>query len=188
MKVTLRKANTLQLSINEQIKSLNFETMVHLNQYEDVSEQIENMRSAFDTNYAVRSKLVSALYEIRKAVARENARAGINDMLAEVAQLEKDIQFYSSLASNSARLSDAVIEGKMEKLRNSKEEGLIYGRTDSVDTGIFSKAELDSFKRMASDFRRQKQKLQDTLLEANVRAEIDLEDETVRFLESVDVL
>ena len=188
MKITLRKANAVQLSINEMVKGLTFETSVQLNEFEDASAQIDAVRSTFDTHFATRNKLVAALYEIRKAVARANADAGINDMLAEVAMLEKEIQFTNVFATKTARLSDAVIEGKMEKIKGMKEESRLYGRYDTVDTGIFLKEELEVFKRTVADLKRQKQKLQDTLLELNVQTEIELDEETARFLERGDIL
>lgn len=188
MNITLRKANAVQLSINEMIKGLTFETSVKLNEFEDATAQIDAVRDVFDTHRATRTKLVDALYEIRKAVAVANADAGINDMLAEVAQLEKEIQFYNTFATKTARLSDAVIEGKMEKIKNMGEESRLYGRYDTVDTSIFTKEEIEDFKRTVADLKRQKQKLQDTLLELNVRTEIELDEETVRFLERADIL
>ena len=187
MNITLRKANAVQLSINEMVKGLTFDTSVSLNEFEDATAQITAVRDVFDTHRATRTRLVGALYEIRKAVAGANADAGINDMLAEVAQLEKEIQFYNTFATKNARLSDAVIAGKMEKIKNTSEESRMY-RSDTVDTGIFTKQEVEEFKRTVADLKRQKQKLQDTLLELNVQTEIQLDEETARFLERADIL
>jgi hypothetical protein len=188
MNITLRKANAVQLSINEMIKGLTFGTSVQLNEYEDATAQIVAVRDVFETHRATRTKLVGALYEIRKAVAVANADAGINDMLAEVAMLEKEIQFYNTFATKTARLSDAVIAGKIEKIKHTSEESRLYGRYDTVETGVFTKEEIEDFKRTVADLKRQKQKLQDTLLELNVRTEIQLDEETVRFLERADIL
>ena len=187
MNITLRKANAVQLSINEMIKGLTFETSVSVNEFEDHSAQIEAVRDVFMTHTATRSKLVGALYEIRKAVARANADESINDMLAEVAMLEKEIQFNNTYATKAARLSDAVIEGKIAKLKDGKEDRYGYGR-EAVDTSIFTKAEVEDFKRTVADLKRQKQALQDTLLELNVQTEIELDEETARFLERADIL
>ena len=188
MKITLRKANAVQLSINEMIKGLSFDSSVQLNEFEPATVQIDAVRNTFETHRATRAKLVGALYEIRKAVAGANADASINDMLAEVAMLEKEIQFNNTYATKSPRLSDAVIKGKLEKIKNTSEESRLYGRYDTIDTGIFTKEEVEEFKRTVADLKRQKQKLQDTLLELNVQTEIELDEETVRFLERADIL
>ena len=188
MKITLRKANAVQLSINEMIKGLSFDSSVQLNEFEPATAQIDAVRNTFETHRATRAKLVGALYEIRKAVARANADESINDMLAEVAMLEKEIQFNNIYATKSPRLSDAVIDGKLDKIKNTSEESRLYGRYDTIDTGIFTKEEVNDFKRTVADLKRQKQKLQDTLLELNVQTEITLDDETATFLERADIL
>ena len=188
MNITLRKANAVQLSINEMVKGLTFDTSVSLNEFEDATAQIAAVRTTFDTHRATRARLVGALYEIRKAVAGANADAGINDMLAEVAQLEKEIQFYNTFATKAPRLSDAVIAGKMDKIKNTSEESRMYGRGDTIDTGIFTKQEVEEIKRTVADLKRQKQKLQDTLLELNVQTEIQLDEETEQFLVRAGIL
>lgn len=188
MNITLRKANAVQLAINEAVKGLSFETSVRLNEFEDHNDQINEVRSTFDAHRATRTKLVSALYEIRKAVSGANAEAGIDNMLADVAMLEKEIQFYNTFATKAARLSDAVLAGKLEKIKNSSEESRLYGRYDTVETTVFTKEEIEEFKRVVADLKRQKQKLQDTLLELNVQTEIQLDEETARFLERADIL
>lgn len=188
MDITLRKANAVQNSIHEMIKGLSFDTAVRINEFEDHHAQIDAVRTVFDTHCATRNRLVGALYEIRKAVAVANAEHGINDMLAEVAMLEKEIQFNNTFATQQPRLSNAVLAGKIEKIKNSSEESRLYGRNDTVDTGIFEKSEIEDFKRTVADLKRQKQKLQDVLLEVNVQTEITLDDDTARFLESADIL
>lgn len=186
MNITLRKANAVQNSINEMIKGLSFDTSVRINEFEDHNEQINAVRDVFNTHLATRTKLVGALYEIRKAVATANAEAGINDMLAEVAMLEKEIQFANTFATQQARLSDAVIAGKIDKIKNS-EDRYSYMSSD-VTTTIFTKAEVEEYKRTVADLKRQKQRLQDVLLELNVQTEITLDEETANFLERADIL
>jgi hypothetical protein len=188
MQITLRKANAVQLAINEMIKGLDFPTSVQLNEYEDYKAQIESVRGRFTAHNSTREKLIGALFEIRRSVARANAEQGINDMLADVAMLEKQIQHYNGLSTKTARLSDKVIEGKLEKVRNSKEESRLYGRYDTIDTGIFTDAEVEEFKRTVADLKRRKQKLQDTLLELNVQTELTLDDETANLLVRADIL
>jgi uncharacterized protein YdcH (DUF465 family) len=188
MKITLRKANAVQLAVNEAVKALAFDTSVQLNEFEDATAQIDAVHRTFQANRETRAKLMDALYEIRKAVAHANASAGIDDMLAEVAHMEKDIQFFNGFATKTARLSDAVIAGKMEKIKGLKEESRLYGRYDTLDTGIFTKEEIEDFKRSVAELKRQKQKLQDTLLELNVRTEIELSAETAQALTAANVL
>ena len=46
MKITLRKANAVQLSINEMIKGLSFDSSVQLNEFEPATTQIDAVRFA----------------------------------------------------------------------------------------------------------------------------------------------
>jgi len=57
-----------------------------------------------------------------------------------------------------------------------------------VVTSIFSEEEVESFRREAAEGKRQKQRLQDALLELNVQTEIELEEGTTLFLEKADIL
>jgi hypothetical protein len=186
MKISLRKANAIQAAINEMIKGLDLSTSVTLNEFETVEEQIQAVRDRFWTHTATRNKLVMALYEIRAKVAGANAATGINDMLANVAHLEKEIGFYNMLASKGAQTALRVLNGQVKKNAEAKDE-YSYSRRDVV-TSIFSEDEINYFKRMAADKKRQKQSLQDALLELNVQTEIELEEGTATFLEKADIL
>ena len=187
MKLTLRKANAVQAAINEAIKALDLNTSVTLNEFEGVQEQIDAVRDRFWKDAATRNKLTMALYEIRASVAQANASAGINDMLANVAYLEKQISHNGMLASKGAQTALRVLNGQVKKNAEAKDEGYGYSRRDVV-TSIFTEDEVEQFRRDAAGFKRDKQKLQDTLLELNVQTEIELEEGTALFLEKADIL
>ena len=186
MKLTLRKANALQAAINEMIKSLDLSTSVTLNEFEEVQEQIDAVRNRFWTHAATRNKLVMALYEIRSRVATANAKAGINDRLADVAYFEKQISHYNMLASKGVQTAMRVLNGQVKKNAEAKDE-YSYSRRDVV-TSIFTEEEIEDFRRKAADSKREKQRLQDMLLELNVQTEIALDEETALFLERADIL
>jgi hypothetical protein len=187
MKLTLRKANAIQAAINEMIKGLDLNTSVTLNEFEEVEDQIDAVRNRFWTHSATRNKLVMALYEIRAKVALANAASGINDHLANVAYLEKQIGHNTMLASKGAQTALKVLNGQVKKLSEVKEDGFGYSRRD-VTTSIFADEEIEDFKHNAAEFKRQKQRIQDELLELNVQTEIQLDEETARFLEKADIL
>jgi hypothetical protein len=187
MKLTLRKANAIQAAINEMIKSLDLNTSVTLNEFEAVEDQISAVRDRFWTHASTRNKLVMALYEIRAKVAQANAESGINDHLANVAYLEKQISHNTMLAGKGAQTSLRVLNGQVKKMSEVKEDGFGYRHT-AVTTSIFTEDEIESYRRLAADSKREKQKFQDELLELNVQTEIDLDDDTARFLEKADIL
>ena len=187
MKLTLRKANAVQAAINEAIKGLDLNTSVILNEFEGVQEQIDTVRNRFWKDAETRNKLTMALYEIRASVARANASAGINDMLSNVAYLEKQISHNNMLAGKGVQTALRVLNGQVKKAADAKDEGYGYSRRDVV-TSIFTEEEVSEFRKNAADFKREKQRLQDILLELNVQTEIELRKETAEFLKAADVL
>jgi hypothetical protein len=187
MKLTLRKANAVQTAINEAIKSLDLSTNVTLNEFEDVEDQIQLVRDRFQTHAATRNKLTMTLYEIRGKIAQANASAGINDHLTNVAYLEKQISHNTMLAGKGAQTALRVLNGQVKKLSEVKEDGFGY-RHNAVTTSIFTEEEIEDFKHNAAEFKREKQRIQDLLLELNVQTEILLDEDTATFLQKADIL
>lgn len=191
MNISLRKANVFQNSINEVLKSINFEAQVKVNEFQDAEQEIAKAAGELKANINRRNALQTALYEIRKSVSGANAQVGIDNRLADVAHLEKQIQFYNSLAGNKARESEVVIAGRLDKIRNDKSEGRrasIYGFNDTVDTTVFTREDLDGFRREVAKAKKAKQKLQDEILELNVQTVIQLSDVTVATLQTEGLL
>lgn len=187
MKITLRKANALQNAINDAVKALELRYEVNLNEFEVATDQIQTARDRFFAEATTRDKLLMSLYEIRAKVARANADSGINDMLANIAYLEKQISHKQMLASKGAQTALRVLNGQLNKLKEVKDDGYSYSRRDVVTT-IFTEEEVENFKRSANDLRREKHRLQDTLLELNVRTEIELSSDTVMLLNRTGIL
>jgi|GEM_PF-2380686 len=187
MKLTLRKANAVQANINEALKSLQLETQVTLNEFEGVVSQIDAVRERFFANNNARKELVFALYEIRSKVAQANAEAGINDMLTNVAYLEKEISHNNSMAAKGEQTSLKVLNGQVQKNVGSKDDPYGYSRRDAV-TSIFTKEEIAEFRKVASDSKRIKQRLQDELLALNIKTEIALSENTALLLTKENIL
>jgi len=65
---------------------------------------------------------------------------------------------------------------------------LYYGHDATVDTSIFTQEDITGFRTAVSLGKKAKQKLQDELLEINVRTEIDLSDDVVTVLTTEGLL
>lgn len=176
MNITLRKANAIQISINDALKGISFETQVKINEFQAAEAEIATATLEFKTNLTRRDALNEALYEIRKSVGSANAHVGIDTRLADVANLEKQIQFYNGLAGKTVRESQAVVAGRLDKIKNGKDEGRrsIYGYADTVDTSILTREDLDTYRRLVAKAKKSKQKIQDEILELNVQTTIEL--------------
>lgn len=186
--VTLRKANAIQLSINEALKGLEFPEIVSINEFQTPKDVMAQASEKFAKNMGRRTALTTALYEIRKSVGAANFQAGVDNRLAELSLLDKDFQFYSRLASCKVAESSAIINGKLEKIRNRKDEGAYYGRESEVQTSIFTQEFLADAKLTLAQLKKQKQQIQDELLELNVRTEIALSEQAVKTLSEENIL
>lgn len=178
MKITLRKANALQLAIGEAVKTINIETDVKINEFQNGEAEIARVAAELKANLSRRDRLMDAMYEIRKAVSVANSAAGVDVKLADVAQFEKQVQFYNGLASKKVREDAVVVAGQLNKLRESKDDSRrsIYGYASTVDTSVLTAEDLRGFRTAAAEAKKAKQKLQDELLEINVRTEIEVAD------------
>lgn len=188
MKITLRKANAIQAAIVEAVERLDFDPEIRLNEFQDPEHEILQAYEDFIAKGDRREALLDALYDVRKQVARANVESGVSDVLADLARVEKDIRFYNFVNRVKPRVQGDVLRGKLEKLKEQPEGRSIYGREDSVTTTIFHTADLDVLIQAQKTAKKQKQKLQDALLEANIRNEIELSNKTEETLLNEDLI
>jgi hypothetical protein len=183
MNISLRKASALQNSINDAIKGIDLKGQVNLTEFHAPIMEIDKAQKLFKANLYRRDALVKALYDIRKQVSSTNNQVGVDDKLTEIAYLEKQIQNYTVLTGNEVREQEAVVLGKLDKIKNRKEDTRsIYGFESTVSTSIFTEEDIKGFKVFVSLAKKSKQKLQDEVLELNVRTDISLSADTVQTL------
>jgi hypothetical protein len=188
MKITLRKASALQNAIQEAVKNIDITVKVELNEFELPGTALSTANLKLISADQRRTALTKALYTIRAQVGTANAECGINERLAKAAYVDKRIGQLTVLVSTEAVQDNMlVINGKVEKLKVDKGENSrrsIYGYSDTVSTGVLTQAQVDEFKAEQLALKKDKQKLNDEVLELNVRTEIALSDETVAVLTS----
>jgi hypothetical protein len=184
MKLTLRKSNALQNSIQEALRSVKVETSTTISEFENLEQKIERSNTELLTADAKRSDLLKVQYMIRGLVGSANAVSGIDAKLTQAAYIDKRIGQLTELASSKKVTDIAILNGKLEKLRNRKEESSrIYGFENELSTGVLNQDQIDQISDMIKDLKKQKQKLNDEILELNVRTEIELDDDAVKILQ-----
>jgi hypothetical protein len=188
MNITLRKANAIQHSINEAIKNIKVDLTVEINEFETVEEVITKANSLLVENDTRRQKLTMALYNIRALVGTANTSSGIDTALAKAAFIDKRIGQLEELAKATEITSLDVIKGKMDKIRNEKNvetaRSRIYGYSDTVTTGVLSAEQIMQAKAEVLSLKKQKQKINDEVLEFNIKTEIPLSEEVVAVLQA----
>ena len=184
MKITLRKANALQNTIQEHTKTIEVTTSFSLNEFQDPTKELACAREGVVTNDARRNKLTKALYGIRAKVGRANADSGVADLLAEAAYLDKRLGQLKGLTEGKVAEDETVVAGKLQKLRESDSKSRIYGYSDTVDTGVLTAEQVEGYKAEMRSLKKEKQSINDKVLELNVRTEIELDTDTVALLQA----
>jgi len=187
MNITLRKANAIQNNINEAIKSIKIETSVELNEFQDPNLVLTDANNKLFAADARRQKLLLALYNIRGLVGTANSASGIDVNLAKAAFIDKRIGQLEEIAALKPHTDISVVQGKLEKIKNDKGENSrrsIYGYGDTVSTTVVSQDQIDQAKAEILNLKKQKQKINDEVLELNIKTEIPLTDEVVATLQA----
>lgn len=185
MNISLRKANTVQNSINEAIRQIDIITTVDLNEFQNVEEVLQVANNTLFQNDNRRQKLLLALYNIRGLVGAANSQSGIDMKLATAAFVDKRIAQLEELASTKPVTDLSVINGKLEKIRSRKDDSRsLYGRDEVVTTSVISEGQLNQIRDEIKNLKKQKQKINDEVLELNIKTEIPLSDDIVNTLQS----
>ena len=191
MNISLRKANAVQSSIVDAIKGISIETSLELNEFQDVVAELQKANDVLFANDSRRQRLLLSLYNIRGLVGAANAQSGVDTKLATAAFVDKRVAQLDELAKLSPVTDLAVINGKLEKIKNSKDESArsrIYGYSDTVSTTVVSQEQIAQVKAEIKNLKKQKQKLNDEILELNIKTEIPLSDEVVAILQAEDLI
>lgn len=185
MKISLRKASQLQTAINDTIKSVELETEVQLNEFQDPEEVLVMTRQNLLNNMARVQNLNTVLYTIRNAVATANATSGINLKLGEVALFDKRIAQFNNMGGKKPQDSLEVIKGKLDKIKaRAADARSIYGFDNAVATSVLKSEDITGFKQAVNQLKKAKQKLQDEILELNVRTEIEVSGDAEKVLQA----
>ena len=186
MNITLRKANVVQNSINDAIKAIDISVNVEINEFQDIDAVIASAQKKLADNDHRRDRLLVTLYNIRGLVGQANADSGIDLALARAAYIDKRLGQLAELASATVITDMSVIKGKIDKIKNSKDEGRrsLYGYSDAVTTSVLSQEKIDQIKNEVKVLKKQKQKLNDEILELNIKTDIPLSDEAVAILQA----
>lgn len=190
MEVNLRKAAALQNVINDTVRNIQIQSNVTITEFENPEVAVNEAVARFQATVTRQGALVAALYEIRQLVGAANASAGVDRILTQVAELDRVREFYDDLGANQPRIEPKVLAGRLDKIRNRKDDSdNIYGRrSDEVATSIFTEADINGFKKKAADAKRMKQELQDRLLDLNVTTKIKLPDSVQEVLKREGLL
>lgn len=194
MQVNLRKANAIQSEIRKAIAGVKTDVNVNVTEYTvSIVDAMETAQKEFLGAIKRKEDLNTALFDIRAAVGRANAQAGIGDLLAEAERIDGKLNVVSAVANAQAAKSFDEVRARVEKLKaaNVGENArlAIYGdRYSNVETSVVSQSVIDTFKAEVKNLKRAKQDLLDKLLNLNVGTTITLSADTVKVLKEEGIL
>ena len=192
MQITLRKANAVQSEIRKAIAAKNVSDTVSITEFtKNVDGVLEKAMADFATDVTRKVALNTALFNIRKSVARVNASAGVSDILTDIELIDANMAVYSAVSTKDVAKSLSEITARIEKMKASTSDTntrAIYGdRYSNVETSVVEQNSIDGSKEVVKKLKREKQALQDKLLTLNVNKTIDIDhvDEMVLKLEGI---
>ena len=189
MNITLRRASALQNSIQEALKNAKVETEVELNEFQNADAAITVALDAMEAAVAQRDALIVALYTIRGQVSAANSAAGIDQRLTQAAMIDKQLGYATEVADAKVALDSSVINGRLEKIRATPaERSSIYGYNNTVSTSILSQADITAARARVQELKKAKQRINDEVLELNIRTEIALDSDIVSTLQAVGLV
>lgn len=184
MEINLRKANAIQAEIRKAIAGVKLDANVAVTEFTaNISEALVDATIAYQRGVERKVALTKALYNIRNSVANVNATVGINTLLGNVEALDKEMAIHSDVASQAVAKPLAEVVARVEKMKtNPSNESRIYGdRFNTVETSVVTPSNIDAAKLRVKELKRQRQALQDKLLNLNVNTLITItsEDQTL---------
>jgi hypothetical protein len=177
MKISLRKANTIQELVGEALQQpLESPTNLDVMAIDEWKDELRFARKTFLSEMATRAQLVSARYEVRKLISEENAKQGVTTLLATLAETDTMINLMKrNVVDLTASDKYDVVEKKLErKIILLDKEGLHYNRSDTYDVSIIDAETIKTYKEKVKVLKRKRQRITDELLEKNIRSEIEL--------------
>lgn len=186
MKITLRKASVLQNSILECIKSIVIKTEIDLNEFQDIQNELSKARIEVVENFNRRVKLYYVLYNIRVKIGHANLTSGISDILTQSAYIDKQLYDLNEILINQEVTDVKIIQGQLDKIKNRTQN--MYGERDIVRTSVLTQEDIKSYKTTMYNLKKQKQEMNDKILELNVKTEIELEENDINILKAENLL
>lgn len=182
MQINLRKANAIQAEVRRAISQVVAKDNVTVTEFTADVEGVIS-KAALEFRQAVEKKeaLNKALFQIRAAVGRANVESGINDTLAEMQLLDARIAVKTAFVNAPLRKEISEINARIVKMKQapSNDRSVLYGdRYNNVDTGVVSESDVNAVKAELKMLKRDRQGLNDKLLQLNVNTLIQLTDAT----------
>lgn len=191
MELSLRKAHALQEKIIEEINLSSIKGAIQITELDSVDEMMTSGLAELNEALEKKLSLFNFLYLIRLRVSEKNI-GEINQALAELASIDKLIKLYKDLSSvgqyGLASLNPEQIRKRFELVKERRGTTSSSSAIDTLTVNLISKDMLKSFDDNIRSLKLKKEKIQDKLIELNIRLTITLSDDECDFLKKYNLL
>lgn len=194
MQINLRKANAIQNEIKRVINSIVLETQISVNEFTpSISDKLNEARQKLEDDRNRKAGLVESLYEIRRKVGVANATSGINELLTAIELIDARAAIENNVVLASPMLDRQELNARVEKAKITPTEDRLALRSSiyrdaNIVTGVLQKIDIDVSKLLVKTLKREKQSIQDNLLQLNVNTLIELSESTVSVLKEEGII
>ena len=180
MKITLRKASALQAAVSNLISETYARPVFSVDDESLLAEEVPQAREEYETNLRRLRSLIEVKYSLRKAIGDMNLSAGVTSLLTQEREITELMGELESVVDrvNGRCFTVEQIQAKFDKhnQRVALAGSSYMGRSISVDTDLISKEEVDELRKEILSLKRQRQTVNDRVLEINVSTYVTLTD------------
>lgn len=193
MKFTVTKALRLRSAIEEKLKSYDLKATVEL----DVdSKRVQNgpadviaeAAAGLSARLETFTRLSALLAKVRIAIAKANVESGVEEILAQQGNIDRQIAKLKQLVAAPRVDLDSIdnkITRRLQSLKTPSPSASYYGHsaeTASLSINTVTETVAADLEKQLIGLRRTKAELEDSRAVANARAEIEIGDDDHRLL------
>ena len=193
MQISLRRASQIRSDVEKALAALP-SLPVTISVYEtDVGIALNTKRQEVLDGLALRNRLESLLFDLRRQIGRKNTESGISDLLAEQALLETRRRRLEKLVATKPVHID-LIRGKVATARERAtkvEQGGYFTKASLVEeiaSDVFTADDISQSKEELTAVKRKLREVSGTLIDLNSRTTVELADAEVVLLHEQGVL
>jgi hypothetical protein len=194
MKLNLRRARKLETKINNKVKQLsnlelNTQTSVRVNAdlQSEILPDLVAERTSFLSSLKNIQSLIDVRYNIRSRIGMANEAFGVNGKMLELNKLRSEFEIYQSYIGEFEVVDQKNLEDEQSMYRSRLENGERFA-TSKFKASFLNDKDKDNFKSKAFDLLKKIDEIEDELLSLNYTNFVELDEETVKLLETNNLL
>lgn len=179
--ISLRKAHQIQLELDKIIKDIRVETACRIDEFHNIESLLTSSRKTAIENHTRKVRLLEVLYSIRDKVDAINCSSGINKALTNIAKINRQISAIEDVIKSFSVPEDLhILKARQQKINELGKEASISQRF--IASSVFLESDIEEMKDHVATIKKIRASLTDTVLEANIKHTIILDESEISTL------